>query len=299
MDAIGLLDTLFRASASLQGQLRSRAFWLKSDYGLPTVRTPGGAVGDVYYRSPPQSGPGAMGAAMPPIERYVGWCLIDRQCADLIGEVNALKAELKERVIALQHESRAQSGAAALDGELAALAAARSTELNHLLGGKGLRMVNLLKVYRRLPLLEGDGLEAIRWSVTRSSKSISRVSREEVIGLLDRRLARLAPGPAYAAIAGARDEVARSTRTEYARVKRLAPQVKANIIWSSHRQTLHASMPFFIVDGAPPDHNGLALPSDLETPPSRASRRARDDRRIGEIPVVEGLNIYPYLREAA
>lgn len=298
MDTISCFDDLFRAVAGLQGLLQGRQFWLSANYGLSTVRTPAGAIGDVYYPAPPQKGPGRKGRAMPPIERYVGWCLVDKACAELIAEVNGLKADLRERVIALQNEIGGQNGAAVLEAEIARLGASRSARLNQLLGGKGLRMLNLLKVYRQLPLIDGNDIHAIQWSVTRASRAITRLSRAEVLAVLDQRLLRLAPGPAYAAISEARDHVTRCPVAEYARVKQLAPQVKANLIGHDRRQTVHASMPFFVLGDHPPAHNGPMLPSSLDLPQA-VSRKRRDDRTIQDSPLIDGLNIYPYVREAS
>lgn len=81
--------------------------------------------------------------------------------------------------------------------------------------------------------------------------------------------------------------------TPLARMQTLAPNVRANLVFESHRKAMNCPLPLFIPSASP--HGVLPVIKDvpLEAPQGR-SRKARDDDQLSDAPLLPSLRVYTY-----
>lgn len=81
--------------------------------------------------------------------------------------------------------------------------------------------------------------------------------------------------------------------TPLARMQTLAPNVRANLVFETHRKAMNCPLPLFI----PSENPYGALPAIKDVPleaPQGRTRKARDDDQLSDAPLLPSLRMYTY-----
>jgi len=199
----------------------------------------------------------------------------------LVQEINALKNAIRSLITQLR-KAEGMSGNR-LDHIIEKLDKSRDKQVGKALKALGLARINLLWLYRNIRLLP-PGAQSVSYSWTFKERTVEEVTFEDVLlranNLLDEKgiaytqdtLAKLPPGtPLYVC-------------------KTMKPHLKVNAVYLDNnnaktRLTFRAPTPFLMQDAPLPPIRYPKTNKDT-------GRGDRSDKRISDIPIIKGMNVY-------
>ncbi|WP_320820062.1 DNA replication terminus site-binding protein [Thalassolituus sp.] len=155
------------------------------------------------------------------------------------------------------------------------------------LANAGLARLHLKQCVRHIPLLS-EMPKRVGFSWYTNGRSIKRISIKEA----EEKLLNLGADKPHIQIQLERLGQLRGD-TKLAQMQTLAPVVRANLVFETHRKAMNASLPLFLPTDNP--HADLPAYKDIPLePPVGRTRQSRDDFQLSDVPLLPSLRIYTY-----
>lgn len=280
-----LIRSLLEESKQLADDVRalgSHRHWLYSPDDAPVRTTIHWVLQDFRYRddrTPEQRA--VLGPHKNPrIERYPGVCAVDPETMARVERINTIKDRLQESIQAFRAEQSIKTGEKLLSG----LDLKRDPALQQMLGDAGLTRVNLMKMYRHLPAFR-EPVKSVNYQRVLKSLHVKTLTSDQLIALIDASLVKVPnDGTARRDLLEARERVLEDPDVHYAKVRDVAPQLRANVAIGrggrDNTTVVQAAMPIFVVGDVLPAHNGATLPTPLLPEDDEAMKAERGERAV-------------------
>lgn len=297
-----LIRSLLEESKQLADDVRAlgpQRHWLYSPDDAPVRTTIHWVLQDFRYRddrTPEQRA--VLGPHKNPrIERYPGVCAVDPETMARVERINTIKERLQESIQAFRAEQSIKTGEKLLSG----LDLKRDPALQQMLGDAGLTRVNLMKMYRHLPAFR-EPVKSVNYQRVLKSLHVKTLTSDQLIALIDASLVKVPnDGTARRDLLEARERVLEDPDVHYAKVRDVAPQLRANVAIGrggrDNTTVVQAAMPIFVVGDVLPAHNGATLPTPLLPEDDEAMKAERGERaaRVRNQQILEDGKFIPKL----
>ena len=211
-----------------------------------------------------------------------GLILADPQTQALITEINTNKDQLRVAIRDMKET---------LGNKEWQLLSERLSEnligFRQNLTNAGLARIHLKQCVRHIPLLN-EMPKRVGFSWYNNGRSIKRISIKEA----EDKLLNLGADKPHIQIQLERLGQLRSN-AKLAQMQTLAPVVRANLVFETHRKAMNVPLPLFL----PTDNPHADLPSYKDIPlepPVGRTRQSRDDFQLSDVPLLPSLRIYTY-----
>ncbi|MCC1496762.1 hypothetical protein [Alcanivorax sp. 1008] len=306
-DILKLIRSLLDESKQLADDVRAldpRRCWLYTANEAPVKTTIHWVLQDFRYRDDRTPEQRAMLGPHknPRIERYPGICAVDPETMARVERINTTKKRLQDDIQGYRAELSVKTGEKLLSG----LNLKRDPALQMMLGDAGLTRVNLMKMYRHLPAFV-EPVKSVNYQRVLSTPHVKTLTSEQLIALIDARIAKLRnDGTSRRAMLEARERVLDEPDVHYAKVRTVAPQLRANVAIGrggrDNTKVVQAAMPIFVLGDVLPTHNGATLPTPLLPEDQQAMEaelgertRVRNQKILEDVEFIKDLGIHRYI----